>query len=248
MQFQVAYTFGKVLTDVEEVGFNAVFLGGDGNSNSPNNRHQRWGPADFDRRQRLVLTYLWDIPHLHGDSLLNQKVLGGWSFSGVTSFQSGLALTLTDPLGGTIFGNAGTSRAELCPGFTQAQVATTGGVEARLNNYFNGVALANGSPGTTNNPSCPFPMIGDGTAYGNTGRGAFRGPHQANFDMALSKSTKVGGLNEAASLQFRAEFFNAFNHPQFANPGTSVGSGSFGKIGATSVAPRLIQFGLKYIF
>jgi hypothetical protein len=66
----------------------------------------------------------------------------------------------------------------------------------------------------------------------------------------------VGGLNEAASLEFRAEFFNAFNHPQFANPGSSLTrdpktqlpTGSFGLIQATSVAPRLIQFGLKYIF
>jgi hypothetical protein len=108
---------------------------------------------------------------------------------------------------------------------------------------------------------CPFPQIGDGTGYGDTGRAAFRGPHQANFDASLAKSTRVGGLSEAASLEFRAEFFNAFNHPQFANPGASfagttidpntkkvVAIGSFGKIQATSVAPRLIQFGLKYSF
>jgi len=95
---------------------------------------------------------------------------------------------------------------------------------------------------------CPPPAIGDGTGYGNTGRAAFRGPHQANFDVSLAKSTRVGGLSEAASVEFRAEFFNAFNHPQFANPGTTVGTPSFGKIQATSVAPRLIQFGLKYIF
>jgi hypothetical protein len=245
IQLQGAYTYGKALTDVEGVGFNSVFLGGDGNSNSPNDRHQRWGPADFDRTHRFVLTYLWDLPHPGGDRFINRKVLSGWSFSGVTSFQSGLALTLTDPLGGTIFGNAGTSRAELCPGFSQAQVATTGGVETRLNNYFNQAALADT---LLAGPGCALPVIGDGTGYGNTGRGAFRGPHQANFDMALSKATKVGGLSETATLQFRAEFFNAFNHPQFANPGTSVGSGSFGQIGATSVAPRLIQFGLKYVF
>lgn len=245
VQFQAAYTYGKALTDVEGVGFNAVFLGGDGNSNSPNNRHQRWGPADFDRTHRFVLTSLWELPHPARENFVNRKLLSGWSFSGVTSFQSGLALTLTDPLGGSIFGFAGTSRADLCPGFTQAQVATSGGAEARLNNYFNQAALAD----TPLTPSgCALPAIGDGTGYGNTGRAAFRGPHQANFDIALAKATKVGGLSEAGTVQFRAEFFNAFNHPQFANPGTSVGSGSFGRIGATSVAPRLIQFGLKYIF
>ncbi len=236
VQFQGAYTYGKALTDVAGVGFDAVFLGGNGNSNSTSDRHQRWGPADFDRTQRFVLTYLWEIPHPQGIGIVRQKLLGGWAFSGVTIFQSGLALTITDPQGGSIFGFAGTSRAQLCSGTSPSQVPTSGGVEGRLNNYFNASAF------------CPPPTIGDGTDYGNTGRGAFRGPHQANFDMALTKTTKVGGLNEAASLQFRTEFFNAFNHPQFGNPGTTVGSPSFGKIGSTSVAPRLIQFALKYIF
>jgi hypothetical protein len=131
------------------------------------------------------------------------------------------------------------SRAELCSGFTQAQVATSGGVEARLNNYFNAAAF------------CAPPIVGDdgkATGYGNTGRAAFRGPHQANFDTGIIKTTKVGGLSEAAALEFRADFYNAFNHAQFANPGAVVGTPSFGLIQATSVAPRLIQFGLKYIF
>jgi hypothetical protein len=236
IQFQGAYTWGKNLTDVEGVGFNSVFLGGDGNSNDPNDRHQRWGPADFDRKQRFVLTYLWEIPHPAGGSFVNRKLLSGWALSGVTTFQSGLPVTLTDSTGGSIFGSASNSRAQLCQGFTPAQAATSGGVEARLNNYFNAAAI------------CAPPAIGDGTGYGNTGRAAFRGPHQANFDASLAKSTKVGGLSEAATLEFRTEFFNTFNHPQFQNPGGAVGTASFGKIQATSVAPRLIQFGLKYIF
>jgi hypothetical protein len=262
IQFQGAYTWGKNLTDVEGVGFQSVFLGGDGNSNDPNDRHQRWGPADFDRAQRFVFTYLWEIPHPKGDNFVNQKVLGGWAFSGVATFQSGLPLTITDPSGGSIFGSGSTSRAQLCPGFSPSQVATGGGVEARLNQYFNPLAFASASPGAIpNQDACPFPTIGDGTGYGNTGRAAFRGPHQANFDMGLIKTTKVGGLSEAGTLEFRADFYNAFNHPQFANPGSSfagysidpvtsqpVVNGSFGKIQSTSVAPRLIQFGLKYSF
>jgi hypothetical protein len=258
IQFQGAYTWGKNLTDVEGVGFQSVFLGGDGNSNDPNNRHQRRGPADFDRAQRFVFTYLWEIPHPAGESFVNRKLLSGWALSGVTTFQSGLPLTITDPVGGSIFGSASTSRAQLCPGFSQAQAATSGGVESRLNGYFNPAAFATAA--VPDLAGCPFPQIGDGTDYGNTGRAAFRGPHQANFDASLTKSTKVGGLSEGAMLEFRTEFFNAFNHPQFANPGTSLNiafdpttkqptlAGNFGRIGATSVAPRLIQFGLKYSF
>jgi hypothetical protein len=258
VQFQGAYTWGKDLTDVEGVGFNAVFLGGDGNSNDPNNRHQRWGPADFDRTQRFVFTYLWEIPHPAGESFVNRKLLTGWTLAGVTTFQSGLPVTLTDPSGGSVFGGASNSRVQLCSGFTPAQVATKGGVEDRLGG-------ASGGSGYFNLASiCPAPIIGDdgiATGYGNSGRAAFRGPHQANFDASLAKSTKVGGLSEGATLEFRAEFFNAFNHPQFANPGSVFAgiipatpktpahfAGSFGQIIATSVAPRLIQFGLKYQF
>jgi hypothetical protein len=61
--------------------------------------------------------------------------------------------------------------------------------------------------------------------------------------------TRVGGLSEGAALQFRTEFFNIFNHPQFGNPAVAVDSpASFGQITGTSVNPRLIQFGLKYVF
>ena len=74
------------------------------------------------------------------------------------------------------------------------------------------------------------------------------GPAQFNWDAAILKSTIVGGLSESARLDFRTEFFNAFNHPQFANPGLAIGSATFGQITSTSVQPRLIQFALKYIF
>jgi len=61
--------------------------------------------------------------------------------------------------------------------------------------------------------------------------------------------TRVGGLSEDGSLQFRAEFFNVLNHAQFSNPAVAVDSpASFGQITGTSVNPRLIQFGLKYTF
>jgi len=66
--------------------------------------------------------------------------------------------------------------------------------------------------------------------------------------MTLSKETRVGGLREDATLDFRTEFFNVWNHPQYANPGTAVGTASYGVINTSSVAPRLIQFALKYVF
>ena len=74
------------------------------------------------------------------------------------------------------------------------------------------------------------------------------GPGQFNTDFSLGKTLRVGGLREDAVLAFRTEFYNALNHPQFANPGTALGTATFGVITQTSVAPRLIQFALKYLF
>jgi hypothetical protein len=85
--------------------------------------------------------------------------------------------------------------------------------------------------------------------YGNGGYGETLGPGQFNWDVALVKTTKVGGLREDATLQFRTEFFNAFNHAQFNVPvSVDVSSSTFGQITSTSVNPRLIQFALKYAF
>jgi hypothetical protein len=76
------------------------------------------------------------------------------------------------------------------------------------------------------------------------------------MDMSILRDIKVRGLSELGTVQFRAEFFNTFNTPQFASQTTTqfstaitqFGAPSFGHITATTVSPRLIQFGLKYIF
>ena len=73
-------------------------------------------------------------------------------------------------------------------------------------------------------------------------------PAGGDIDFSISKTTRVGGLSEDATIQFRAEFFNIFNTTQFANPITDVTVGNFGNITQTSVAARLIQFALKYRF
>ena len=103
---------------------------------------------------------------------------------------------------------------------------------------------------------CPPPLIpaslgGDGIATGwsNLGRAVVRGPDQDNTDLSLFKNTRVGGLREDAQLQFRADFFNAFNTPQFSIPVVANPyAKNFGQITSLAVAPRIVQFGLKYIF
>ncbi len=86
--------------------------------------------------------------------------------------------------------------------------------------------------------------------YGNLGRGVFSGPGLADLDLSLFKTTRV---SEKTSLQFRAEFFNILNHPNFGTPNATVFSSgainaSAGLITALATTPRQIQFGLKAIF
>jgi hypothetical protein len=191
---------------------------------------------------RFTLQYGYDFPtgNLSG---LAGKLLGGWKVSGQTTIQNGRPMTITDGTLGTIFGRNGTN-GQFCPGMDKGDVATSGSTQDRVNAYFNRSAFT-GSQCSAGG----IPRISNGTGAGNSGNGIILGPGQHNWDISLIKGTKVGGVNENASLEFRTEFFNAFNHPQFSNPSsTNLTSSAFGRITSSSVNPRLIQFALKYVF
>ena len=105
-----------------------------------------------------------------------------------------------------------------------------------------------GSPNQWFNPAA-FILPPAGT-YGNLGRGVFTGPGLADLDVSLFKTTAI---TERTSLQFRAEFFNVLNHPNFGTPNATVFSGSAispsaGLITTTATTSRQIQFGAKLIF
>jgi len=83
--------------------------------------------------------------------------------------------------------------------------------------------------------------------YGNSPRNPLVGPGTKTWDLSASKSFKMPSL-ESHSVMFRAEFFNAFNTPQFSNPGGTLGTGTFGRVTSTSVPNRQVQLALKYMF
>ena len=247
LQAQASYTYGRTMTDIS----GTVFVGGYSGTVTSNdllNRAQMHGPADFDRAQRLVINYSYALPSFHSGQGWAGRVLSDWGVSGVTVAQSGQGMTLTDPNGAGIYGFAGvTSRAQMCPGFTYGQLVNPGSIESKLNGYFNLNGVAN-TLVTRGNAGCPFPVIGGASGFGNTGRGILVGPGQFNWDVSISKNVKI---MEKSNLQIRSDFFNAFNHPQFANPAASslvVNSSAFGQITTTTVAPRIIQFALRYMF
>ncbi len=221
--FQAAYTLSRAMNNT-------------GIYNDQNKPSLDWGRTSFDRRQRLTANFDYQVPTLARAGGPLAVLLKGWTLAGIFTAQSGPPLTLIDPSGGGVFGRAGTATVTLCP--NAASLATPGSVRARLSRWIDASAI------------CAAPVVGsDGsTGYGNAGLGIMDGPGQLNVDFSLSKNTRIGGLREDATLTFRAEFYNALNHAQFASPGTTLGTANFGVITQTSVAPRLIQFGLKYVY
>jgi hypothetical protein len=175
------------------------------------------------------------LPKLTSGNRLVKGIVNDWSVSGVTTIQSGLPFSVTDSTSGTIYGIS--AYAQFVPGDTLANVQLSGSTTSRLNEYFNTAAYTTA------------PVIGNGTGFGNSGRDDLRGPGQINFDAGISREFVVPGLSEKGRLQFRTEFFNLANHPQFNNPGSNRGaSTTFGIISSDAVGPRIMQFALKYAF
>jgi hypothetical protein len=247
LQLLASYTWARSLTadDQYSTSSNGGVLVG-----NQNNAAARYGPDGFIRPQRLVVSFVYDFPSPTGASLLETRTLGGWSVAGVATFQAGHYLTLTDTNATNAFGIAapGGDLVELAAGCTTGRVATPGSANSRLNNFLNASCLT-GPPVIT---------ADGGTDFGDLAVGVVRGPDQRNFDLAIVKKTPLSTSHEALNLEFRAEFFNAFNTSQFADPanldaGTVVGpafvpSPSFGVITSTSVSPRVVQLALKLNF
>jgi Carboxypeptidase regulatory-like domain len=262
LYFQAAYTYSKSIDN----GSGSVF--GDelngltqyGNLLDPNGQR---AVSDFDRTHRFVVSYNYDLPVArllrgHGPS----RLVNGWAVNGVSTFQSGTPITVFD---GSTFtlqdldGINGTNFATLAPGATLASAIPSGGVESRLGSFLNLNAFTPGGNCVDNQNvvvPCQSPAA-VGAAIGNVGRNTFRGPFQQNWDMSITKNTKV---TEATSLDFRAEFFNAFNHPVFSGPRSGGFGSATGNLGLVNIAngsssilstanrPRIIQFALKYNF
>ncbi len=193
------------------------------------------GTSSFDRTQRLVLSYSYDLPKLRSGNSILKNVVNDWSLSGVTTIQSGLPFSVTDSTSGTIYGIS--TYAQFAPGATVNDARLSGNTQSRLTRYFNTAAFGSA------------PIIGNGTGFGNSGRDILRGPGQLNFDVGFGREFNLSALKEGSNLQFRGEFFNFANHPQFNNPGSNRGAPSnFGVVSSTAVSPRIVQFALKYAF
>jgi len=214
-----SYTWSKSLDDASSFFTSA----GDANfpQDSRNVRAER-GRSNFDVRQRLVMSYSYDLPVAR-----NHRWLGGWQTYGIWTFQTGRPFTvalLPD------IDNSNTGRSSL--GF---------GANNRPNRAASG-SLSNPTADRWFNTAV-FVTSPFGT-FGNSGRNILDGPGLQSFNVSLVKNTT---LREGLSAQFRAEAFNLFNRPNFDLPDIFVGSPSFGKI-TSAQSPRRVQFGVKLLF
>ena len=225
LRFQATYTFSRAASNSSSY-------------NDLNRRSLDWARAGFDRTHRFTTNLDYELPPVARVPGPAGSLLRGWSLAGIIIVQSGLPMTLADPNGGGVYGRAAPSTVTLCPNATHAGLVTAGGIATRMNHWIDSSAIC-----------APAAIGSDGaTGYGTAGQAIMTGPGQFNTDFSLGKAARVGGIREDAMLAFRVEFYNALNHPQFANPGTTLGTATFGVITQPSVAPRLIQFALKYLF
>lgn len=236
LQMQASYTWSRSLSDTLNSinGTNGGTLIGD-----VNNRHHDYGVDAFVRPQRFVLSYVYALPFFRQNprSLMGET-LGGWQLAGVYTIQSGQWLTVTSTNSFNVAGINGSEQdfAQIVPG---CNTATSGSIETRLSNYINTACFP---------PKYPTIAPDNTTGFGNSGPGTVKGQGENNLDLALSKQFSVKTWTETSNIEFRAEAFNALNHPQFSNPNLNRDSSAFGSITTTAVNPRVMQLALKFNF
>ena len=243
--FETSYTFARNVdqasaiynTDTVQSGANTGLL-------DPDNLKMNQSLSELHVAHDLSINYSWELPFgsgrrfARGTAGVAGKLLEGWRVTGITVVRSGLPFTINEASNRSRTGGAGSRGAFqdrpdllLAPGCSNNPIQT-------------------GNPNRYYNPGC-FTLSPLGF-FGNLGRNTLVGPGLVNFDFSVVKETH---LTEKRSLEFRAEFFNIFNHPNFSVPsGLTIFDAqgrvpaNAGAITSTVTDPREIQFALKFVF
>ena len=214
MSLLVNYTWSKAL---DNLPYNASVTAIGANNSyvlptyEPNFKRLDYGPSDFDHRHVLAISYVWELPKVSSSWGPLRYILNDWQANGIIQFRSGDPLTIVSSssdnsktgqmrdravfLGGNAYGNQACATVTgLCKGFLNPSVFT--------NNPLTNVA----------NPALPL-------RYGNVQKGAFYGPQFTDRDASLMRHFT---FTERWKAEFRAEFFNMLNHPNFGDPATAL--------------------------
>jgi hypothetical protein len=216
------YRWSRCLNESEAAFFDANAYA------TPNPRFDR-GPCTYNVPQQFRLSYAWQIPVTNALGSAGRLILGGWETNGILNLRDGLPFSVTSGIDnslsainkdrGDIVGDPSLSGDR-----PKAQV---------LQKFFNTQAFVANALGT----------------FGTSSRNMLIGPGVANFDLSIVRAFRIpkGKFAETQALHFRAEFFNLFNRANFNNPNATVTSSTFGRV-LSAGDPRIVQFGLKFVY
>jgi hypothetical protein len=251
LQLTVAYTYSHSIDNSSD-RYDATFV----NSYALNSYR---ADSTFDQRHIFTVSYIYDLPIFRHASGLKKSVLGGWQVSGITTAQSGEPVSI---LNGGTYDNAGVGNAVGSGSFADI----VGDPHGKKPAFYGVPGIPYGplldNPGAYTQPTA--------LTFGDSARDSLAGPGRLNFDTGLFKHFKI---RESMALEFRAEAFNLFNHPQWnginnnscgyvtvtgsANSGSNDcvnGNAEFQEVASGFLHPsgahngRIGEFGLKFIF
>jgi hypothetical protein len=230
LSFLGAYTWSKL---IDNVSTTVNFLGQAGSKQNAYDSKSDRSIGAQDISHRFVASLVWDLPFGKDKKFgarwrpAVNRLLGGWQFNGIALFQSGIPLRITQGQN-----NVGLFNPSQRPTWNGQDANLGGDKNAKLQQWFNKSDFS----------------ISPAFIFGNAPRvmSNLRSDGDKNLDLSLFKNNylREGKWN----VQFRAEFFNAFNRVQFSPPNTQVDSSSFGIVSAQQNSPRQIQLALKLIF
>ncbi len=229
-QMLATYSWSRSMDDAS-VGSLGWMAGIATSLQNPNDRSAEHAVSSFDIPQVLGFSYVYELPFGRGKAIGGNwhpavnAVLGGWKTNGIWRFSSGQPLALYFR-GSQALPTYGAQRPNL-----SADLLRTDSDNFRLQYFAN--------PGAATKPA-PYTL-------GNAPRtlSSVRSPGVNSANLSLMKSFDLHLWRESLKVEFRAEAFNAFNHPQFCGPNTAIDSGVFGQVWSTCNDPREVQLGLR---
>jgi len=244
-----AYTYAKYLDDASE-----IFITTGGSSYSQNLQCQKcdWGASTFDRRHRFNFVYVWDLPYSHSN-WLTKALTDRWQWAGNTTFETGTPQNVYDG-----FDNNGDGHSNDRPNYgNRSRPVTLRGIDgADLFPIPPGTAFFDidqcflaAVPVCNPQPATAFHFVIPFSGFGNVRRDSVYGPGQIYFDTSIQRTFPIPmGQLEHQSIMFRAEFFNAFNHPNLFTPTFNMLSAQYTQTAPTINGGREIRFWLMYSF
>ena len=186
----------------------------------------------FDFRKRWTSSWIYELPFGRDRKYMNQNtaldyVLGGWQIGGILTFQDGFPFTLGCSTG-TVQNGGGGCYPDPAPGNPDWQLD-----DPTRERWFNTAAFVDRNP-----------EFGTGARYGTVKRNTVVGPGIKSFDMSFNKNFRIADDN----LEFRIEVFNLPNVAIWGQPGSQLGTPTYGVITSTRLDSRQVQIGLKYVF